>query len=92
MEEIQVIFLDNPQDVCEIIDDPVFSHVMENGEVYEAFEVIAVTREYINHPHHWTHGVTVKHQLSQKLFSADLRVLNFCIDESEVYGFPTPFA
>lgn len=92
MEEIQVVFLESSRAVCDVIDDPMFSHVVDNGEIYEAFEVTAITREYINHPHHWTHSATVKHLLTQKLFTADLRIRNFCIDESEVYEFPTPTA
>lgn len=87
MNEIQVFFIDDPRDVLDVIDDPVFSHVTHGGEVYELFEVISINREYVNHPLGWTHGVMARHVHTERTYFADLRVLNFCVDDSAVYEF-----
>ena len=85
MDEIEVFFLDQHRAVSEVVDDPVFSNVSEFGEVYELFEIQNISHEYLNHPQRWTHRAQVRRHNSHEIFNAELRVVNFSIEDSVVY-------
>lgn len=76
----------SPSAVSLVLDDPVFTDVTEDGEVYRTYLVTSIVFEFTGHPEGWTHLVTVVHGDSQRQLEAFLKVADRSVDDSRVIG------
>ena len=70
--------------VEDFLDDPVFTDVTGNGEIYTRYRVTRITHEISGHPREWTHMANVAPERSIGIGVALLRILYRAIDDSEV--------
>ncbi len=50
-----------------IIDDPVFTEITDDGEVYTLYRIVRVTHEASDHPDGWTHRANVAQVRKQRI-------------------------
>ena len=67
-----------------VVDDPEFTVVSDNGEVYTLFRIVRVTHEAIHHPDGWTHMANVVRVRNPALGVARLRIADRVIEEAAV--------
>jgi hypothetical protein len=72
-----------------IVDDPDFSEVSVDGEIYTRYRIVRFTHETIDHPDGWTHMANVVRVRRQALGVARLRVVNRAIEDAAVTLAPT---
>ena len=67
--------------VTDVVDDPLFTDVTEDGERYTQYLIVDFTYVFHNHPQGWTHLAVVMDR-SQRVHEAFLRVVDRVIEES----------
>ena len=67
-----------------MLDDPEFTDVTMDGEVYTRFRVVRITHELVNHPEGWTHLAIVTRVRDPAIGVAHLMVRNRVIEDSTV--------
>lgn len=67
-----------------IIDDPVFTEITDDGEVYTLYQIIRITHEAENHPENWTHRANVAQVRHPRIGVALLQVVDRVIVRSRV--------
>lgn len=70
--------------ITEIVDDPVFTEVTENGEVYTLYRVVRFTHQATSHPDGWTHRANVVRVHDPRLGVALIRVAHRIIEDARV--------
>ena len=70
--------------VSECLDDPEFTDVTMDGEVYTLYRVVRLTHEFVDHPEGWTHLANVARVREPAIGVAHLLVRNRAIEESKV--------
>lgn len=65
-----------------IVDDPEFTEITRNGEVYTLFRIVRFTHEASDHPEGWTHMANVVRVRTPALGVALLRVVDRVIDDA----------
>lgn len=68
----------------EIVDDPEFTEVTRNGEVYTLFRIVRITHESTTHPQGWTHIANVVRVRNPAIGVALLRVEARTIEDASV--------
>ena len=77
-------------DLLTVIDDPEFTDVSRDGEVYTRYRIVRLTHEADEHPDGWTHMANVVRVRKHALGVALLRVKDRIIEDSRVTLTPTP--
>lgn len=67
-----------------VVDDPEFTDVSRDGEIYTRYRIVRITHEAENHPDGWTHMANVVRVRRHALGVALLRVKDRIIEESRV--------
>lgn len=70
--------------VSEVLDDPEFTDVTTDGEVYTRYRVVRLTHEFTAHPEGWTHLANVVRMREPAIGVALLQVKARSIEESRV--------
>ena len=70
--------------VSSVLDDPEFTDVTMDGEVYTRFRVVRITHELVNHQEGWTHLANVTRVRDPAIGVAHLMVRNRVIEDSTV--------
>ena len=70
--------------VDEIVDDPEFTEVTRNGEVYTLFRIVRITHDSTTHPQGWTHMANVVRVRNPAIGVALLRVEARIIEDASV--------
>ena len=68
----------------EVVDDPEFTHITNNGEVYTLYRIVRFTHEVFDHPEGWTHMANVVRVRRRALGVALLRVVDRAIEDATV--------
>ena len=68
----------------DIVDDPEFTEVTRNGEVYTLYRIVRVTHEASSHPDGWTHMANVVRVRTPALGVALLQVVDRVIEDARV--------
>jgi hypothetical protein len=68
----------------DIVDDPEFTEVTRNGEIYTLFRIVRVTHESTNHPDGWTHLANVVRIRKPAIGVAHLRIIARVIEDAKV--------
>lgn len=68
----------------DIIDDPEFTEVTRNGEVYTLYRIVRITHAATNHPDGWTHMANVVRVRKPAIGVALLLVVNRVIEDARV--------
>lgn len=75
-------------DTSEVVDDPEFTDVTENGEVYTLYRIVRITHEVTGHPEGWTHVANVVRVRDTAIGTALLRVIDRIIDDARTSMVP----
>jgi hypothetical protein len=70
--------------VDHFLDDPVFTDVTGQGEIYTLFRVMRVTHSVDQHPDGWTHLANVARVREPAMGVAMLRIIDRQIEDSRV--------
>jgi len=70
--------------VSDFVDDPEFTEVTFNGEIYTLYRIVRITHEATEHPHGWTHMANVVRVRTPALGVALLRVVDRSIEDARV--------
>lgn len=70
--------------VDDVIDDPEFTEVTRNGEVYTLFRVVRITHDADDHPLGWTHMANVVRVRTPAIGVALLRIEARVIEDASV--------
>ncbi|MFM2046345.1 MAG: hypothetical protein RL383_422 [Actinomycetota bacterium] len=84
MSEPLFTLLPEGTEVAHYLDDPLFTEVTEQGEVYTLFRVVRITHEVSGHPEGWTLLANVTRERNPAIGTALLRVESRSIEESKV--------
>jgi hypothetical protein len=76
-------------DTFSIVDDPEFSEVSLDGEIYTRYRIVRFTHEATDHPDGWTHMANVVRVRREALGVALLKVVNRVIEDAIVTLAPT---
>lgn len=68
----------------EVVDDPVFTDITNDGEIYTLYRVIRFTHVATNHPDGWTHCANVVRVHGPRIGVARLRIVDRVIVRSTV--------
>lgn len=68
----------------DIVDDPEFTEVTRNGEVYTLFRIVRFTHEATDHPEGWTHLANIVRVRNPAIGVAHLRVVERAIEDAKV--------
>lgn len=71
-------------ETTDIVDDPEFTEVTRNGEVYTLYRIVRITHEATNDPDGWTHMANVVRVRNPAIGVALLLVVNRVIEEAKV--------
>lgn len=67
-----------------VLDDPEFTEVTMDGEVYTLYRVVRLTHEFVRHPEGWTHLANVARIREPAIGVAHLQVIERAIEEARV--------
>lgn len=70
--------------VSSVLDEPEFTDITMNGEVYTRYRVVRLTHEFVAHPEGWTHLANVVRVRRPAIGVALLQVKDRSIEESRV--------
>ena len=70
--------------VSSVLDDPEFTEVTMDGEVYTLYRVVRLTHEFVSHPEGWTHLANVARVREPAIGVAHLQVVERAIEEARV--------
>lgn len=88
MNPPQYTLLSEATSVKDFVDDPLFTDVTNDGEIYTAYRIIRFTHEVSDHHENWTHLANVSLEYSEGIGVAYLRIRNRIIEDSRIK--PTP--
>lgn len=71
-------------DLSKVVDDPEFTDVSRDGEIYTRYRIVRITHESVDHPDGWTHMANVVRVRKHALGVAMLLVRNRIIEDSHV--------
>ena len=84
MSDDSFCLLPEGQLVTDVVDDPEFTEVTFNGEVYTLYRIVRITHEATSHPQGWTHMANVARVRTPALGVALLRVVDRSIEDARV--------
>ena len=71
-------------DVLDVVDNPVFTDVTEEGETYTTYRIVRFVYEFSGHPQKWTHLAVVIANRTDTESEAFLLVIDRVVDESYI--------
>jgi hypothetical protein len=74
--------------VSDYVDNPVFTDVTNDGEIYTTYRIVRITHEVFEHPDDWTHLANVTLEFNIGIGVAHLRLMNKVVEQSRIK--PTP--
>lgn len=78
------VLLSEATSVDDFVDDPVFTDVTNDGEVYTTYRIVRFTHEVQEHHEGWTHLVNVSLEFGVGIGVAYLRIRNRIIEDSRI--------
>jgi hypothetical protein len=88
MSSPQYVLLSEATSVSDYVNNPVFTDVTKDGEVYTTYRIVRITHEVIDHPDHWTHLANVSLEFNIGIGVAHLRLKDKVVEDSHIK--PTP--
>jgi hypothetical protein len=88
MSSPQYVLLSEATSISDYVDNPVFTDVTEDGEIYTTYRIVRITHEVIDHPDHWTHLANVSLEFNIGIAVAHLRLKDKVVEDSHIK--PTP--
>ena len=74
--------------MSDYVDNPVFTDVTNDGEIYTTYRIVRITHEVFEHPDDWTHLANVTLEFNIGIGVAHLRLKNKLVEASRIK--PTP--
>lgn len=84
MSEIPHHSTDDRRAVDDLVDNPIFTDVTNEGETYTTYRILRVTHTFSNHPSGWTHTAEVTPLRSSGLFEALLEIRSRSVERSRI--------
>lgn len=84
MEQPTYVLLSELISVSEIIEDPLFTDVSRDGEIYTTYRIVRFTHEILNHSENWTHLANVALEYDTGFGVAFLRIRNRLVEDSRI--------
>lgn len=84
MNPPEYLLLSEATSVSDFVDDPVFTDVTKDGEIYTTYRIIRFTHEIRNHPDQWTHLANVALEYDSGIGVAYLRIRHRIIEDSHI--------
>lgn len=88
MNSPQYVLLSEAASILDYVDNPVFTDVTKDGEVYTTYRIVRITHEVIDHPDGWTHLANVSLEFNIGIGVAHLRLKDKVVEDSRIK--PTP--
>jgi len=88
MSSPQYVLLSEATSVSDYVNNPVFTDVTKDGEVYTTYRIVRITHEVIDHPDYWTHLANVSLEFNIGIGVAHLRLKDKVVEDSHIK--PTP--
>jgi hypothetical protein len=88
MNTPQYVLLSEAASISDYVDNPVFTDVTKDGEVYTTYRIVRITHEVIDHPDNWTHLANVSLEFNIGIGVAHLRLKDKVVEDSHIK--PTP--
>lgn len=73
-----------------IVDNPIFTDVTQDGEMYTTYRIVRIIHAFQAHPSGWTHLAEVEPLRSSGRLEAFLHVQNRTIERSKIQGSDSP--
>lgn len=70
--------------VSDYVENPVFTDVTNDGEIYTTYRIVRITHEVFEHPDEWTHLANVTLEFDIGIGVAYLRIRNAIIEKSRI--------
>ena len=70
--------------VEDFVDDPVFTDVTNDGEIYTGYRIVRFTHEISGHHENWSHLANVSLEYGKGIGVAYLRIRNRIIEDSRI--------
>ena len=74
--------------MSDYVDNPVFTDVTNDGEIYTTYRIVRITHEVFEHPDDWTHLANVTLEFNIGIGVALLLIRNKIVEASRIK--PTP--
>lgn len=84
MSSPQYLLLSEATTISDYVDNPVFTDVTKDGEIYTTYRIVRITHEVIDHPDEWTHLANVSLEFNIGLGVAHLRLKNKVVEDSRI--------
>ncbi len=84
MNPPQYILLSEATTVEDFVDDPVFTDVTHDGEIYTTYRIVRFTHEIRGHHDDWSHLVNVSLEFAVGIGVAYLRIRNRIVEDSRI--------
>ena len=88
MSSPQYVLLSEATSISDYVDNPVFTDVTKDGEIYTTYRIVRITHEVIDHPDLWTHLANVSLEFNIGIGFAHLRLKDKVVEDSHIK--PTP--
>ena len=88
MSSPQYVLLSEATSISDYVDNPVFTDVTKDGEIYTTYRIVRITHEVIDHPDLWTHLANVSLEFNIGIGVAHLRLEDKVVEDSHIK--PTP--
>ncbi len=88
MTSPRYVLLSEGTAVSDYVDNPVFTDVTNDGEIYTTYRIVRITHEVFEHPDDWTHLANVTLEFNIGIGVAHLRLKNKVVEQSRIK--PTP--
>lgn len=70
--------------MSDYVENPVFTDVTNDGEIYTTYRIVRITHEVFEHPDEWTHLANVTLEFDIGIGVAYLRIRNAIIEKSRI--------
>ena len=88
MTSPRYVLLSESTAVSDYVENPVFTDVTNDGEIYTTYRIVRITHEVFEHPDDWTHLANVTLEYNIGIGVAHLRLKNKVVEASRIK--PTP--
>lgn len=84
MTSPRYVLLSEGTAVSDYVENPVFTDVTNDGEIYTTYRIVRITHEVFEHPDEWTHLANVTLEFDIGIGVAYLRIRNAIIEKSRI--------
>jgi hypothetical protein len=82
------VLLSEATTISDYVNNPVFTDVTNDGEIYTTYRIVRITHEIFEHSEEWTHLANVSLEFSIGIGVAHLLLKNKVVEASRIK--PTP--